>query len=134
MPTSLSENPVAGFAASVVFSLSVQWYYRSVCQLKVLCQDSESNRELINKCKSLSQYRPTPFYLLDYYGHVHTIALSMIRQLFNRSLPVDRELLRMSDGGTIGLDWVLETTDRPCNPDRPLAVLVLRITVYYCYV
>ncbi|CAM9981910.1 unnamed protein product, partial [Ectocarpus fasciculatus] len=85
---------------------------------------SEANRELINKCKSLSQYRPTPFYLLDYYGHVATIALTVVRQLFNRSLPVDRELFKISDGGTVGLDWVLETTDRPYNPDRPLAVLV----------
>ena len=90
----------------------------------MLCKNSAANDALIAKCASLTQYRPTPFYLLDYYGHVHTIAFSMIRQLFNRRLLVDRELFKLSDGGTVGLDWVINPHEQEADAIRPLAVLV----------
>lgn len=116
------------FAASVVLSLAVQHYYNKICQLTIICRETAVNRELINKCKSLTQYRPTPFYLLDYYGHVHTIAFSLIRQVFNRRLLIDRELLKLTDGGTVGLDWVISKGVSNLEK-RPLVILVRRYSM-----
>ena len=101
------EHPVFAFASVVIGCLSISRYYTRTCQLRVFCRDSEANTNLINKCKSLSEYRPTPFYLLDYHGHVPTIAFSLIRQLFSKPLPIQRELFKLSDGGTVGILYII---------------------------
>lgn len=121
---STEQAAAVAFAASAVLSLSVQAYYQKICQLRVFCRDSVENTALLVQCKSLEQYRPTPFYLLDYYGHTHTIVFSLIRQLFNRRLRIDRELFKLADGGTVGLDWVISAMGEDYPPAKPLAVLV----------
>jgi predicted alpha/beta-fold hydrolase len=122
---------VAAAVGTVLGTLSLRHYYRKTCQLKILCRQTKQNADLLSKCEALSpsSYRPTPFYLLDYHGHIQTIAFSFIRQLFNRKLPVDRELFELSDGGTVGLDWVLgaDTGTRDAaeaKASKPLVVLV----------
>lgn len=92
-----------GFAGSVLGSLCVRYYYQSICQLQISCRETERNASLVKRCVALTAYRPTPFYLLDYHGHVHTVGISLIRQLLSRRLRVDRELLKLPDGGTVGM-------------------------------
>ena len=121
--SSLSENSWSFFALSVLGSLSVRRYYQKTCQLKILSQNSDQNENMIGKCKALSLYRPVPFYLLDYNGHVHTIATSLIRQLFSQKLPINRELFKLRDGGTVGLDWV-SNNNQISSSRKPLVVLV----------
>ena len=106
-----------------LFALSVstvlrhwyRWYHKPV----LFFLPSEENKKRVQECSSLQTYEPPP--LIDYYGHIHSALCHVLRQAVQENLVVDRELFTLSDGGTVGLDWVNEKP--PSHSTVPLVVL-----------
>jgi predicted alpha/beta-fold hydrolase len=71
-------------------------------------QKSVKNENLLQQVESIFNFRPTPLYALDYYGQLQTVCQTILREtarMFSR-ISYRRELLLLSDNGTVGLDWV----------------------------
>ena len=80
-------------------------YYRQVIQQpRLLFKQSDKIQDLTNKCKALRHFNPSVFLLLDYHGHFNSIFPAWIRSIWKTNLCYFRELYRVSDGGTVGLD------------------------------
>lgn len=94
-------------AASFVFivaTVSARHLYKRYHKPILFFRPSPANIKRVKGCSSLTKYEPP--ILLDYYGHVHSAVCHLLRGLFQVELTIDRELLTLSDGGTVGLDWV----------------------------
>lgn len=75
---------------------------------KFIYHKNEKNENLLTECKALYDFKPTPLYALDYYGFLQTLGQTVLKSL-GRALSgirYTRELYRLSDGGTVALDWV----------------------------
>lgn len=90
------------FALSV--STVVRHWYRRYHKPVLFYRDSIENKKRVKACQTLQIYEPPP--MLDYYGHIHSAVCHLIRGALQVDLTIDRELLTLSDGGTVGLDWV----------------------------
>ena len=108
--------------ASFVFvtaSVSARHFYRRHHKPILFFRPTAENCSRVHNCTTLHTYEPP--LLLDYYGHVHSAVCHILRNLFQKELKIDRELLKLSDGGTVGLDWV------ECKPlvscTKPLVIL-----------
>ncbi|CAK4277606.1 unnamed protein product [Aphanomyces euteiches] len=67
-------------------------------------QENSRVRELIRKCSLLAQkYHPT-WYLFNN-GHLHTIFLSMLES--HPKINYQRQMVPLSDGGVVSLDWAI---------------------------
>ena len=87
------------FASSAV-GLAFWFRYKRSCRTSLLFR--KENELHLQKCSVLTSYRPTPLFFIDWHGHVHTIAPSVIRQIFSLHLPYDREIISLPDGGSVG--------------------------------
>lgn len=94
---------VAIFALSVA-SITARHFYKKFHKPVLFFRPTNHNIKRIQECSSLRTYEPPP--LLDYYGHIHSAICHILRGAFQVELTIDRELLTLSDGGTVGLDWV----------------------------
>jgi len=77
-------------------------YARSVCKPKVFYhQTNEKVRSIVEQCKTMhSTFWPLP---LSTGPYLQTIVPSFIRE--DIEIPYTREYLKLSDGGTVALDW-----------------------------
>lgn len=70
---------------------------------------SHKTAKLVSKISStLNSYNPTLLWLFDYHGQLQTIFPSICRKIHTylfQKVRFKRELFKISDGGTIGLDW-----------------------------
>jgi predicted alpha/beta-fold hydrolase len=108
---------LAIFALSVS-TVSRHWYRRYHKPLLFFKHTSE-NKKRVEACHSVHNYEPP--LLLDYYGHVHSAVCHIIRGALQVELSLVRELLTLSDGGTVGLDWV---DQKPASSSTtPLVIL-----------
>lgn len=75
---------------------------------RLLYHKSVKNDTLLLECKALFDFKPSPIYALDYYGFLQTIGQTVLKSLGRAlsGITYTRELFRLSDGGTIALDWV----------------------------
>eukprot|EP01147_Barroeca_monosierra_P003978 gene3978-6434_t len=73
-----------------------------------------SIEDMLEKCPSLRQYQLPFWSFFDVGGTLSTIIAHIMRHLHLRSRPfqVKRHLLRLEDGATVAIDWVLAHTDQ----------------------
>jgi predicted alpha/beta-fold hydrolase len=88
-------------------------------------------RHLINSCPSLLNYSPSILYAFDYVGQLQTAGQTLLKTLgyylnIGSNLQFYREILTLSDGGSVGLDWVVSLkgyniepffNSKPINPN-----------------
>mgnify|MGYP003385978802 CR=1 FL=1 len=106
-----------------IFALSVstvaRHWYRRYHKPLLFYKHSLENNKRVEACQAIQNYEPPP--LLDYYGHIHSAVCHIIRGVLQVELTIDRELLTLSDGGTVGLDWVDKKP--PSSSSTPLVIL-----------
>lgn len=101
----------AFFALSV--STVARHWYRQYHRPLIFYRKSVDNKKRIEACRSIHTYEPPP--LLDYYGHIHSAVCHILRGALQVELVIERELLALSDGGTVGLDWVDQKPPSTCG-------------------
>jgi predicted alpha/beta-fold hydrolase len=89
---------------------------------------TDKNSRLLKQCPSLFNFSPTPLYAIDYYGNMQTVCQTILRdtaRVFSR-ITYRREPFLLSDGGTVGLDWVYTFKGKECkfSPDTPTVVIM----------
>jgi predicted alpha/beta-fold hydrolase len=60
--------------------------------------------------------------LLDYYGEYQGVYTMFMRKVFPPKPEYDRELLKLKDGGTVGLDWL----QAPGKDDSNVPIVILQ--------
>lgn len=94
---------------------------------KFIYHKNKKNEKLMHECKALHNFRPTPLYALDYYGFMQTLGQTVLKSIGRTlsSIEYRRELFVLSDGGTVGLDWVQHVDGHPvrCNKDSPTVII-----------
>ena len=94
---------VALFTFLSVSTVARHWY-RRYHKPRLFYRLTAENKKRVERCDAVQTYVPPP--LPDYYGHVHSALCHILRGAFQFDLKIERELLTLSDGGTVGLDWV----------------------------
>mmetsp|Transcript_33340 Transcript_33340/g.37869 ORF Transcript_33340/g.37869 Transcript_33340/m.37869 type:complete len:400 (+) Transcript_33340:55-1254(+) len=105
-------------ALSISFMVYVWRKHKQNCQNNLIYANTPLNREILKDFDSLKAFHPTP-YLVNKY--LQLMAL-VIHAYFDKFWPIkyERELVEMSDGAIIAVDWWRKDL---IKPDWPLLVL-----------
>lgn len=104
------------------------WRQRSEA-VRLYYEPSPKLQKHVEACPSLhedsrSRYSPSLFLLLDFWGTVHTFGHFLLRNLTKPKPSYTRQLVHLSDGGTVALDWwnqgtVVKSVSPSVSPPPP---------------
>lgn len=104
-----------------------RFHHYAAQEPEIICHKTKKNKALIAACPALFDFKPTPLYALDYYGFLQTIGQTVLKSIGRAMSKIGytRELFRLSDGGTVGLDWVSRVDGKPVfyHPDSPVVII-----------
>ena len=83
--------------------------YNDPNSLTILHKQSNFLSKLVSSCASLREYKPSPYYYVDFHGQFQTVLQCVLRYLGSAlfsNVRYFREVLNPEDNGTIALDWV----------------------------
>ncbi|GAB5369714.1 hypothetical protein AAMO2058_001429200 [Amorphochlora amoebiformis] len=94
----------------LLWFLAFYWLFRAIRnRTEVVWRGTKRIALLLEHCSFLRDgYEPTPWLLVDHYGHLMTALVNLTQRLFTPKPTYKRRLLTLPDGGTVGLDWVKE--------------------------
>ena len=101
--------------------------YRKLNRPRIVHRSSSSHlAAMVEKCPSLRDYRPNPLFMVDWHGHVHTIMHTIVRTFLSPGIEASRrEIFRLQDQGTVGLDWFLPHDQEDAAKDgSPIVVMI----------
>jgi hypothetical protein len=94
--------PLLSFSALILVHKLLS-HHSKLCHVKVTLGDNVTLQDKINKCTSLTSYKPSFFCVFDYHGQLQTIACNITRTISKfilSSIKYHRELFVLKDGGT----------------------------------
>ena len=116
------------FASAIISHVLLGKFHRfAATPPKLVYHKTKRNEQFIERCSALFNFKPTPLYALDHYGFLQTLGQTFLKS-FGRvlsSVRYNRENFRLSDGGTVGLDWVQSVgkTSVKLLPDAPTVII-----------
>eukprot|EP01041_Mallomonas_annulata_P002809 gene2809-5527_t len=94
---------------------------------ELIHHDSKTQKDRIEKCPSLKNYNPSPYYVFDYHGQLQTVVQCILRASFRllfSGIKYRREIFTLRDSATIGLDWAY-VEGQPTLPDNAPIIIIM---------
>eukprot|EP00884_Botryococcus_braunii_P020405 jgi/Botrbrau1/7048/Bobra.0165s0071.1 len=123
----LSSGTLPLAAAAIVGGATAIAYWDAVRMSRkpaIIRQKTAFNEAVLSRCPTVHELYEVPLFLSN--GHIETIAASKLRKDLKRVYV--RELLTMSDGGTVALDYEDLKSARELPDDAPVMVVLPGLT------
>jgi abhydrolase domain-containing protein 1/3 len=109
------------FTASVVFRNCVaRWKRQFNLPVTILSNSSSSSlTRILKECSALFEYKPSALFYWDMHGQFQTSFHSLLRifgSFMFSKVQYRRELVSLSDGGIVAIDWATCCCDEPSAP------------------